>query len=350
MAEAEALVAEHGVLPNPSYLREHGHCNLAATLWKYPEWFAHLAQETALERHRKERVAEAEALVAKEGLLSYVHDLRKRGHAQLATALECHPEWFAHLPQETALERHRKERVAEAEALLAAQGLLPSVHTLRKCGRVRLVNALSKHPEWFAHLPQTKRRIRTPDEQVAEATCLAKEHGGKLPSPGWLATHGFKWLAANMDNHPTRFAHLGQLRQKHRNRTPGEQIIAAEQLAKAHGRKLPSSGWLQKNGYNWLALDMQNHPERFAHIRQVRCRSPRRASGERMAKAESRAAQHEEAKTAIVPLAVAPASPAVGIRRHLTRIWQYLRGGPRVASNNMVQPVYDHRPAPGEPA
>ena len=104
VAEAEALVAEHGVLPNPSYLREHGHCNLAATLWKYPEWFAHLAQETALKRHRKERVAEAEALVAKEGLLSYVHDLRKRGHAQLATALECHPEWFAHLPQETALE------------------------------------------------------------------------------------------------------------------------------------------------------------------------------------------------------------------------------------------------------
>jgi len=111
------------------------------------------------------------------------------------------------------------------------------------------------------------RRCRSPQEKRAFAEALAREHGGKLPCSHQIRSAGFGWLAEDIRKYPARYE--GLLPENPRRcRTPGEHLLAAEQLAKAHDGWLPSPGWLQKNGFAWLDLDMKSHPELYSRIRQ----------------------------------------------------------------------------------
>ena len=130
---------------------------------------------------------------------------------------------------------HKKQRtlddwVAEAEQLRKEHGTLPGPGWLAKHGYSTLANMLWKHPKAFAHLPQDRKQ-RTVKEWVVEAERLAEECG-KMPNPKWLETHGYCRLYYAMRRHPKMFAHIKQGR---KYRLPEERVAEAERLVRQHG-------------------------------------------------------------------------------------------------------------------
>jgi N6-adenosine-specific RNA methylase IME4 len=202
------------------------------------------------------------------GILPSKSWLQANGYNRLYQAMKAHPERFAHIQRE-----HKRntpgEWVSVAERLARKCGKLPSRGWLLANGCDGLYQAMWAHPERFAHI-QRERKYHTPDEWVSVAERLARKHG-RLPSPGSLQAYGYRGLYDAMRAHPKRFAHI---QQEHKLRTPDEWVSVAERLARKHG-KLPSPGWLQANGYNWLYRAMWAHPEKCAHIQREHCRNRR---------------------------------------------------------------------------
>ena len=79
---------------------------------------------------------------------------------------------------------------------------------------------------------------------------------GILPSTGWLQANGYHSLDDAMRKHPEAFAHI---RQDHRRRTAEEWVSEADRLVQKR-RELPNPGWLRANGYRGLERAMRKHP------------------------------------------------------------------------------------------
>ncbi len=166
----------------------------------------------------------AEQLAKEHGTLPHPYALVTHGYRSLYEAMRKNPEAFTHITQDHK-RRALSENVALAEQLAKAHG---------------------------------SKKGRTVSEHAHTAEQLAKKHG-KLPGPGWLVMHGYRGLYQAMWKHPEAFAHVPQnkkvktlevgqktfedLRQVigRTTRTLEEWALEAEELATAHGR-LPIPG------------------------------------------------------------------------------------------------------------
>ena len=110
------------------------------------------------------------------------------------------------------------------------------------------------------------RETRTPEEQVLIAENLAKKHDGVLPNSKWLQQHGYHGLDHNLRQHPELFAHIPQ--ENKRGRTREEWVPIAERLAEENGGTLPYRKWLDTNDYSGLTNALRQYPELFVHIPQ----------------------------------------------------------------------------------
>lgn len=147
---------------------------------------------------------------------------------------------------------------------IAVRGLLPTKNTLVKSGYYALVQAAQKYPEKFRGLRfKVVKTGKGPHEWLKIAKRLAKGNGGQLPIKKWLADHGYSALLAQMIAHPEVFVHLKQ--EKHVTRTPQQHVAAARKLEKEHG-KVPEYVWLIKNGFRGLAICKNRRPALFKGI------------------------------------------------------------------------------------
>ena len=134
------------------------------------------------------------------------------------------------------------------------------------------------------HSSQDHKR-RGLDEHVAAAKQLAKKYG-KLPSTSWLQKNGYKGLDHAIHRNPPAFGNISQ--DWKGGCTLQEHVVTAQQLAKKHG-KLPNRKWLRKTGYHGLLYAMRGHPEAFADIPKE---SKRRTPDEWVPEAERLMKQH----------------------------------------------------------
>jgi hypothetical protein len=173
-----------------------------------------------------------------------------------------YPDSFSHIPQETKL-RTIEEWVSIAEEVAADNGgSLPNTGWFKKNGWA-LYQAMQRYPDSFSHIQQVRSR-KKPQEWVTIAEQLATENGGILPNRNWLQENRYEGLYEAMKKYPDFFLHIQQVRSR---KKPQEWIPIAKQLATERGG-LPTSYWLQKNGYNGLEVTMRNHPQLFSHIPQ----------------------------------------------------------------------------------
>ena len=172
-----------------------------------------------------------------------------------------YPELFEHIQQGRKTKKP-EEHVATAEKLAKEHGKLPNCGWLEKNGYEGLYLVMRAHPELFEHIQQD-RKTKTPEEHVADAEKLAEEHG-MLPKPWWLTNNGYSGLERAMRKYPELFEHIQQ--DSKAGRTPEEHVATAEKLAKEHG-KIPNCGWLEKNGYWGIYLAIRKCPELFEHLK-----------------------------------------------------------------------------------
>lgn len=168
-------------------------------------------------------------------------------------------------PRMSGIRRTLDEWVGFAEALAKEHdGILPCVGWLCK-NHPGLAHAMREHPKRFEHIPQDKPygHRRTLEQSVIFAEALAEEHGGVLPSAGWIQKH-HRGLARVMRKHPKRFKHIPQERL---NRTLEAWVVFAEALAEEHGGILPCVKWIQKH-HSGLDFAIRKHPKLFSGLRQ----------------------------------------------------------------------------------
>jgi hypothetical protein len=259
---AEKLVNEHGVLPVRRWLNKNGYGGLEQAIRHHPELFSHIKR---YKRSNEEWVLIAEKLAKEhDGVLPLRYWLSKNKYGGLAEAINRRPELFDHINQERKF-KTPEEWVQIAEKLVKENGgILPWGNWLESNGYGSLDQAIRHHPELFSHIKQDKKSGKSHEEWVLIAERLAKEHAGILPYPRWLKDNGYTGLDRRIRKWPELFSLIKQDSRK--RKTPEEWIPIAEKLAKEHGGVLPSTGWLQKNA-GGLDQAIRNHPELFAHIR-----------------------------------------------------------------------------------
>lgn len=316
---AEELAAQHGgSLPNPTWLRHNGYFALSWAMSSHPKMFAHIPQESKKGRPIDEWVALAKRVAAENSGLPSRHWLTKNGYAGLASAIQSRRQAFADIPRQDKKDRVVKKWLPIARQLAAEHnGVLPIANWLDANGYSGLTRAMQMYPEEFACIQQAKRVRRTPEEWVPVAEELAAQHDGVLPSYAWLQKAGYIGLCLAYQRRPELFAHLPQDRK--RKRSPEEWVAVAEEvaqendgimpydalldraglggltaamkrrpdlfahfrragvldkwipvaerLAKEHGGALPSRQWLEKNGYNGLRMALRRRPELFTHVK-----------------------------------------------------------------------------------
>ena len=100
---ADRLVKQHGKLPNPGWLEAHGYDGLCKKVRICPELFTHIGQERKRGRKTRseEQVVIAERLAKKHGMVPNRSWLRKHGHSALYSAMRRHPALFVHLEQKS---------------------------------------------------------------------------------------------------------------------------------------------------------------------------------------------------------------------------------------------------------
>ena len=222
----------------------------------HPEAFANIKQATKkgkslAERHRRSGTSRKEArTVAASHLASYTR-LRRTGRLQ-------NPQPKRVFSHQAGLQRRKRncgarqgsreisEKIRAASHLLLAYRARPS----------RTGPSRNKRPDAFAHIAQRREFQDRQDRHVQDARRLVKRHG-KLPGARWLQTHGYGRLYAATLKYPERFGALP--RKKKRRRTPQERLAEAEKLVRQHG-KLPTPYWLQTHGHWNLYAAMRSHP------------------------------------------------------------------------------------------
>lgn len=194
--------------------------------------------------------------------------LLNNGVIGLAQCIRKYPEKFAHIKQEKML-KTTEEHVRIAENLARKNNnILQNIFWLNKNGYRDLSAIISKYPEKFAHIKQSK-KYKTIEEQVKIAEDLAKSNKGFLPSSGWLQKNGYNGLSQMIYKYPKRFSHI---KQEKLIKTIDEAINEAEELAKKNNNILQNPWWLITNGYRYLYKFIRKYPERFSHIKQIKLR------------------------------------------------------------------------------
>lgn len=264
----EIAAANNGFLPRFTRLMQLHQALAQATLRK-PELFAHIAREPNVNLKLEEHVRTAEELAAANNgkLLSYT-DLMAE-NPRLAGVIRDKPEAFAHLPRAKTFTQQKltRQRVAEAEALAAANGGVLEITLQFQREHMNLVLHIRRHPEAFAHIARKRRRVSSIADHICEAERMAEENGGKLQCSSAL-----RRVAPTLDEairkHRSQFVHIPR---EGRLRSPrgefGPYVTQAEQIAEKHGGVLPNAGKLRLINNN-LVSTIYRHPELFSHIPQ----------------------------------------------------------------------------------
>jgi polysaccharide deacetylase 2 family uncharacterized protein YibQ len=209
---AEKLAkANGGVLQCVTWLQKNGHSGLSFTMYQHPEAFAHIKRESKKGKSVQEQVQTAEKLAkANGGVLQCVNWLQKNGPSGLSYAMYKHPEAFAHIKQESKKGKSVQEQVETAEQLAKENGgVLHDSGWLKKNGHYGLALAKHKHPEAFKHIKQGTRR-KSISGHMETAEKLAKTNGGVLQYSGWLKKNGHYGLDHAMRRYPEAFKHIIQ--------------------------------------------------------------------------------------------------------------------------------------------
>ena len=161
------------------------------------------------------------------------------------------------------LEKH----LEDAKRLVIKYGYLPCCSWLRKNGYQSLYQMSRLHYKAFSKFPRPERQYRHLGDWLEIANKLAKKNKGKIPTVTWLLENGYSMLCRQMQKNPDAFS---EIEQERHFRRPDEWVAVAEALAKEHNG-LPNSYWLQnkENGYKALDKVMRQHPKLFAHIRRA---------------------------------------------------------------------------------
>jgi len=250
-----------GLLPNYAWLRDNGYGSLNAAIRFYPSEFTNFKQAVVF-KTVTEQIHDAEQLAKKQdGILPNSKWLSKNGHSKLVSAMQNHPEEFAHIEQ-VKIFKTVAEHVQDAEQLAKANGgVLPNPSKLP----VALRSAMQGHCGAFSHLEQTK-KFKSHEDHVRNARRLTKENGGKLPSYQSLIDGGFNGLAQHIRIYPNDFA---RFKQEYRGgKSLDEHVRDARRLAKDNGGTLPCCGWLSNNGYHGLSQAIRKTPAFFTEIKQ----------------------------------------------------------------------------------
>jgi hypothetical protein len=267
---AEALVLEHGGLPRQRWL-EVNHPRLLSAMFRHPEAFAHV-RNPAWKKTKEQWVQLAETVAAENGgFLPARADLLQT-HPRLVMYMDHNRngqrESMAHIPRA----RYSKAKLArlavyvkQAEQLAAENGGSLIITAKLQREHNALVCAIRANPDFFAHIPRTRRKTTSLEEHKALAQELARETGF-LPS---LSTIKRKYSALRgaIRNHPEEFSQL-VARDRCPYQTVAEHAAVARRLAEGNDGLLQSGAWLNKNGHVNLAQALYRHPAAFAGIRQ----------------------------------------------------------------------------------
>jgi hypothetical protein len=266
VALAESLAKKNGGnIPTPVWLRKNNYGWLASRIRTNPDLFKHLTQ-VKLVRSEEECVATAEKLAKKNGgKIPPMSWLTSNGYNWLHSRIKNHPSLFKHLSQVKLLKTDA-QCVATAEKLAKKNGgKIPNSKWLTSNGYNWLHHRITHRPDLFKHLTQVK-LVRSEEECVATAEKLAKKNGGKIPPMSWLIRNQYEWLYSRVKNHPHLFSHLDMERL---TQTDTEAVATAETLTKKNGGVVPTSTWLTEHGYGALYARMRTKPELFSHLKRV---------------------------------------------------------------------------------
>lgn len=272
IATAEQLADEHdGILPSPHWLITNGHYTIYLSMKIYSERFAHIPQTKSRKyRTKQENVALAEQLAQQHGgKLPCYRWLRMHGYNGLQMCMYYSPHLFAHIQQIKHYKTFNDYLTLAQELAAQHGGILPAPSWLRKNHYYNLQGYMKTHRNLFKHIKQAK-KLKTPQEHVIYAGQLAQQYNGVLPSPKWLRKNGHAGLYICMLKNSELFKHIKQHR---KHKSSEENVVLAGQLAQQNNGALPSSYWLQKNGYNGLYKCMRRYPELFQHIQQDKMRA-----------------------------------------------------------------------------
>jgi hypothetical protein len=260
---AEKLAIENGgKLPTYQWLKTNGYITLATTVARHHDKFSHLEREFDHQTLEKQ-VLFAEQLAAENGgKIPSFKWLSDRHYFGLSTALAKHPNAFSHLEREF-LQKTSDEHIVIAEKLAAENGgKLPTFKWLNNNGYHDLLSFISKYRQRFSHIKRERKR-ETLDNWVKLAEQLAAENGGKIPSFKWLRNSKYSALMSMLNRYPNAFSHLKRERLQ---RLLQDSILLAEKLAVENGGKLPTPTWLKSNGYRDINTSRYKYPDKFSHL------------------------------------------------------------------------------------
>lgn len=220
-------------------------------------------------RSTEEWLTVAKGLVKEHGKLPAPQWLFDHGYRGLYSATRRRPELFASLTRHWTFlgSGRRREVIAIAEKLAKRYGAVPRRKWLADNGYLHVYTMMRRHPELFKHIP-----VDCPVcYYISHEECrkiirrLAKQNGGLLPSRRSLKDAEYGWLADKILHDPTLLDGVEQesTRSKH-----DRYLLVAEALVKKR-RKLPKIDWLMSHGYEGLARSIQDSPARYAHFRQA---------------------------------------------------------------------------------
>lgn len=231
--------------------------------------FQKLREAIGSQKTLSEWVSFAEKLAEKHGgVLPCQSWLKNNGLAGLETAIRQNRELFSHIIQEVRKTKYREIMTLEEHVIFAEQlakehgGKLPSSGWIQKQKLFGLSDAMYNYPESFAHLEQEKIRIDV-DQCVIEAEMLEKQYG-KLPIDSWLRANGYRRIGRAIANYPDKFEHI----KKDTNGRSNLEIHlkTASSLIEANNGKMPTPKWLKENGHESLMQSMSYNPDAFSHI------------------------------------------------------------------------------------
>lgn len=168
-----------------------------------------------------------------------------------------------------------QQRLAEATALAKEHGgYLPGCGWLIDHGYRPLYTYVTHHREYFKHLIKPNNRAasvaykRLP-ENLALAQQLAAANNGILPNPEALISAGHRSLYHSMLRYPEVYSDIPVSRNGNllRNeRTLAVQVALAEKLATENDGRIPSLRWLTRNGHSSLAASISKHSDAYKHL------------------------------------------------------------------------------------
>jgi len=252
-----------GTLPSVTYLKDDGLGSLSAMMYKYPEKFAHIRQNS-YKGTLEQWVSYAEKLEKKYGKLPIQSWLAINARPGVNRVMLEHPEMFARIQREEKRKKTLDEWLEIAEKLEKKYGEVPGPSILEQIGCRSLFSYMLIHKEPFAHIKRYQRFTGT-EELVLVAEELEKEYE-LLPSNTWLSENGHKEIVSRKQSNPEAFAHIAQ---DMRTKSISQWVKYAEELAKKYG-KLPNNTWLKDNRESTLTTYLIKYPEKFAHIDKVK--------------------------------------------------------------------------------